>query len=423
VLARFIPLCLVTLAAPEILHGQRLSPLAPEPNWAELEAFHETITREDFAQLLNEIYAPNKAAAGLIEVRMDVAVIRTRLAPAATMELRFARDHASARPVPRFWRPAGELGLKSEAQPLAGIKVALDPGHLGGEWARIEERWLRIGETVPVTEGDMTLRVAELMEPQLSALGAEVLRVRRDAGPTTPQRPEHFREIARAEMARQGNRKPRENYTSLDDPRRGETVQALSELFFYRTAEIRHRGELVNQTLKPDITICLHFNAEAWGDPQKPELVPRNHLHALINGCYSAGELRNDDVRFEMLMKLLNRCFPEELTASERVVEALAEATGLPPFHYPTSNALRVGSSPFVWARNLLANRLYRSPVVFLEPYVMNSAPVWERVQLGDYEGERLVGGEMRKSIYREYADAVVEGLRRHYATARKAQQ
>jgi hypothetical protein len=250
-----------------------------------------------------------------------------------------------------------------------------------------------------------------------------VLWVRRAAGPVTAQRPEHFREIARAELLRQGNRKPRENYTTLDDPRRGETVQALSELFFYRTAEIRHRGDLLNQTLKPDITICLHFNAEAWGEPKKPELVPRNHLHTLINGCYSAGELRNNDVRFDMLVKLLNRCFPEELAASEQVVETLAEATGLPPFHYPTSNALRVGGGPYVWARNLLANRLYRSPVVFLEPYVMNSVPVWERVQLGDYEGEQLVAGEMRKSIYREYADAVVEGLRRYYSAARQPAQ
>jgi hypothetical protein len=232
----------------------------------------------------------------------------------------------------------------------------------------MEERWFQIGESLPVMEGEMTLRVAELLAPQLQALGAQVLWVRRSLDPVTPLRPDALRPIAREELARQGNTRPRENYTGPADPSRGATVQALAELLFYRTAEIRHRAEMVNTQLKPDLTICLHFNAESWGDPLNPELVPRNHLHALVNGCYSAGELRNDDVRFEMLMKLLTRCFPEELAASERVCRALGEATGLPPFHYPTSNAKRVGDGPYIWARNLLANRLYHTPVIFWSP-------------------------------------------------------
>jgi hypothetical protein len=53
----------------------------------------------------------------------------------------------------------------------------------------------------------------------------------------------------------------------------------------------------------------------------------------------------------------------------------------------------------------------------------MNSAPVWERVQAGDYEGLRLIGGEMRKSIYREYADGLAEGLRAYFAAARPASE
>ncbi len=83
---------------------------------------------------------------------------------------------------------------------------------------------------------------------------------------------------------------------------------------------------------------------------------------------------------------------------------------------------MRTAENPYVWARNLLANRLYHAPVVFLEPYVMNSEVIWERVQAGDYEGEQMLGGEMRRSIYREYADAVVEGLRDYYSKARAPQ-
>jgi hypothetical protein len=246
-----------------------------------------------------------------------------------------------------------------------------------------------------------------------------VVNIREALEPATAARPETLREAARAELARLGIEAPRENYDGPNDPLRGQTVQAQSELLFYRIAEIRARADIVNTKFKPDLVLCIHFNAEAWGDPLKPEFVPRNHLHLLVNGCYSAGELRFDDQRFELLMKLLNRSSAEEAAASEQVATALAAATQLPPYEYTTGNAVRLAGSTYVWARNLLANRLYHAPVVFLEPYVMNSEAVWARVQAGEYEGEFTFGGVPRKSIYREYADAVADGLRDYYSKLR----
>lgn len=416
---RFVLVCLASAALPFSATAQRLSALGERPDWTRLEAFQETITREDFARLLETVYAPGGAARGMVDVGEDVAVIKTTLTPAAEFRLRFAKDAAAAKAVPRAWRTAVELPAAPVDKPLAGLRIALDPGHLGGAWARMEERFLQVGESRPVVEGEMTLRVARLIAPKLRELGAEVTSVREALEPTTPLRPETLRAAARAELAVQGVETPRENYDGANDPGRAQTVQAESELLFYRNAEIRQRAALVNAKLQPDLVICLHFNAEGWGDPLKPEFVPRNHLHVLVHGCYGADELRFDDQRYEMLVKLLNRSHAEELAASEQVAAALAAATQLPPYEYTTGNAIRTGVSPYVWARNLLANRLYQAPVVFLEPYVMNSEPVWERVQAGDYDGEFSLAGAPRRSIYREYADAVVAGLREYYAKVR----
>ncbi|HYR57890.1 MAG TPA: hypothetical protein VEO95_04650, partial [Chthoniobacteraceae bacterium] len=253
----------------------------------------------------------------------------------------------------------------------------------------------------------------------------EVALVRERAGPTTPERPESLGAAARAELALEGVANPRERYdpAKVDDPERGQTVQWHSELLFYRISEIRHRAKIVNEQIKPDLVLCMHFNAEGWGgDPLNPEFVPRNHLHVLVNGCYEAGELRFDDQRRDLLLKLLNRSSGEEIAIAERVATALAAATKLPPYQYTTANARHIGATPFVWTRNLLANRLYRAPVVFLEPFVMNSEEVWARVQAGDYEGERLVLGARRKSIYHEYADAVAASLADYYRAARTPQ-
>ena len=48
----------------------------------------------------------------------------------------------------------------------------------------------------------------------------------------------------------------------------------------------------------------------------------------------------------------------------------------------------------------------------------MNSKDVFARIQAGDYEGTRNVNGIERKSIFREYADSVAEGLVDYYSKA-----
>ncbi|HZJ17170.1 MAG TPA: hypothetical protein VFD27_19105 [Chthoniobacteraceae bacterium] len=393
--------------------AQRLSALAPPPDWSKLEAFQETITRAEFVRLLETIYAPRQASTGLIEVDEKSAVIRKNLAPGDAFTLRFVKDQSVARPVPRFWRPKSVPPRRGSdpRRPLAGIRIALDAGHLGGVWAKMEERWFQFGETAPVVEGDLTLRVAQHLAPRLLALGAQVALVRGSPGPTTSERPETLRAAAREDLALEGIANPPETCLDRNDPQRATSVQFRSELLFFRTAEIRHRAMIVNEELQPDLVVCLHLDADAWDNPDAPAFTPNNRLHAIINGTYSASELRNDDVRHDMLLKLLGRIADTELAANTTIVETLARRLALPPYIYKRDTASRPGPSPYVWARNLLANRLYRCPVVYLEPYAMNCREVWERVQAGDYEGERIVAGSLRQSLCREYAEAVAEGL------------
>jgi len=109
------------------------------------------------------------------------------------------------------------------------------------------------------------------------------------------------------------------------------------------------------------------------------------------------------------------------LPLADTVAGAMGKAMQLPPYQYPTTlTTTKVGTSGYVYARNLLATRIYRCPVVYCEPYVMNSNDAFARIQAGDYEGMRNVNGMERKSIFREYADSVANGLVEYYQTARK---
>jgi hypothetical protein len=144
-------------------------------------------------------------------------------------------------------------------------------------------------------------------------------------------------------------------------------------------------------------------------------------VHLLVNGSYLAPELEFDDERFEMIRRLLSRAYDEELPLAEAVAGAMAKETQLPPYAYPTTlTTTKVGSTGYVYARNLLATRLYRCPVVYCEPYVMNSREGFDRIQAGDYDGTRNIDGVERKSIFREYADSVTDGLVEYYSKARK---
>jgi hypothetical protein len=117
----------------------------------------------------------------------------------------------------------------------------------------------------------------------------------------------------------------------------------------------------------------------------------------------------------------LSRACDEELPLADTIAGAMARETHLPAYEYPTANTVtKVGSTGYVYARNLLATRLYRCPVVYCEPYVMNSRDAFARIQAGDYEGLRNVNGIERKSIFREYAESVVAGLGEYYSKARK---
>jgi N-acetylmuramoyl-L-alanine amidase len=394
---RILPLILFCVAGLLQPAFAKTTPLGNRPDWSKLDKFQETISRERFIDLLARVYAPGDAAVGVIAVTPTMAKIQTAPGKPPYL-LRFAKT--STAPA-RYWRPRSAIP-KDSGKPLAGVKITIDPGHIGGKWAKMEERWFQIGDSKPVTEGDMTLRVAKLVKPRLEALGAQVTLTRSGSEPITSRRPEALRKLAVESLREKGDKATKFAITKE------------SERLFYRTAEIRRRAVLVNDSLKPDIVLALHFNAEAWGNPAKPSLITKNHAHFLVTGGWSKKELSYEDQRYEMLVKLLNGSHDEEVAVSKALAKTALAATGLPPYIYQ-GGEVRIPGSDYIWARNLLANRLFECPVIYAEPYVMNSREVFQRIQAGDYEGKKKIAGATRKSIYREYADAIVEGLVKHY--------
>jgi N-acetylmuramoyl-L-alanine amidase len=407
--------------AATVVAKPKLSPLTARPDWSKLEAYNGVLTREEFERAIKEIYSDGSPLPLPWRVEADAVYVETTpgLLP---VRIAFRQAGKAASVAPRYWRTAAELGaLKKGAPVLSGLHIAIDPGHIGGSWAHMEERWLSMHEGEAIMEGHLALEVAKLLKPRLEALGARVSLVRKDENPVTKARPENLMGIARATLLENGVSKPTDSYKDSYDEARVLSVQWQAEKLFYRVSEIHARGVLVNEEFRPDLVLCLHFNAEAWGDPQHPSFVDRNHFHLLVNGCYAPGELQFEDVRFEMLQRLFSGTHTQERAMSGPAASAMMSATGLAPYIYTTNNARRVSANPAVYARNLLANRLYQCPVLYYEPYVMNQEETYRRLLVGHYIGRTLLQDHLISSPLEDYARGVVRGLVAYYAETRHA--
>lgn len=406
--------------APPPARLDRLSPLGTKPDWLKLQSFHQTLTRSEFEAAMRDVYSDGSPFPPPWNLESDGVVIKTGDPLKPEARIAFASRSEAPLPGTRTWRAAAEMPPLKGRPLLSDIHIAIDPGHIGGAYARMEERMLSFAPGESIQEGDLTLTTAQVLAERLKALGAYVSLVRDRAEPVTPQRPSDFVIQARQLLVDAGFPLPQENYTGVAGDAKILTVQWQSEKLFYRVSEIHARGEKVNATIKPDVVLCLHFNAEAWGDATAPQFSPMNHMHVLVNGCYSPLELEQQDVRFEMFRRLFSRVHQEELPLAEAVANGMRLATGLPAYVYTTPNARRIGSNSYVYARNLLANRLYDCPVVYLEPYVMNNEETYHRLLRGHFIGRTLIAGRLQSSAIEDYVQGVLKGIVDYYQKHRQ---
>lgn len=383
-------------------YKSHLSDLGLEPDWGVLDDYQFTIKKDDFTRLLDKVYTLRGSWEKWVDISDDYATIRTHANDESlSFQLHFASEEKQE-DVKRYWRSRDTIKHSDGDLPLGGVRIVIDAGHIGGNYASVEERNFKYNETAPVNEGNLTLTVAKQLEQQLKVLGALVDLTRSENKPVNPRRAEDYLKYAKSKMESRGE-------LISDD-----AVMRVSERLFYRADEIRERAKIVNKEFKPDLVVCIHFNAEAWDETK---LIENEHAHMILHGAYTSGELEKDDQRLQMLQKIVQRCHEEERKVSASVASAMAMHTGLPPYTYePMSyRAVNVDNNPYLWARNLAANRAYQCPVIFCEPYLMNGSDSHARIQAGDYEGLRYVNKMLRPSIFREYVNSVTEGLVNYY--------
>ncbi|MBX7158016.1 MAG: hypothetical protein K1X66_06490 [Verrucomicrobiae bacterium] len=380
----------------------QLSPLATKPDWSLLNRYQKSLSREQFENLVKTHYSRDKTFFRYCRFQDQKSVT-------------LYQDLNHTQPLWTFYfNPKSQPLCTPRQSSLKNLVIALDPGHLGGEWARLEERYFRIGNDPPIKEWNLNVLTCHLIEFLLKKEGAKVVWVKKNSEPVTPLRPKDLWGEAFNSLVEDKLLKP--NTRTLENLLVRKKIEECANRLFYRVAEIRARAERVNRNLKPDLTLCIHYNADEWGDPLNPTLVKKNRLVLFTHGAYMADELRYEDHKFHLTQKLLEGSRNIEEAIAINIAKQYQRTWPWPPEPYPNApNVIRNPKNFYVFDRNLLASRLYHGPVVFCEGPYMNANDTYPRLIAGDYNGIRLIRGKRYRSIFREYAENVVAGIKNYY--------
>jgi N-acetylmuramoyl-L-alanine amidase len=398
------------------------SPALPTPNpWFPLDFYQGTITRQQFEQKLHTLYDPFSGFTPFLDINDSRVVIYPAPAEKRCPQfvLNFAPPNQPRAPM-RWFRTPAEVRQESHPldKPLNGLRVAIDPGHIGGPWAQIEERSTRYRGSAPVQEGDLNLITGRLLKQELINMGASVYVVRDSTEPVTPYRPGDFLVEARELLLNHSSKSTSLRAMPPDKVNLlfGHRLMDLAEFLFYRCSEITERGNRIRNNFVPDITITLYIDATPGSG--RGHLTSANANIFFVHGSYTKTELGDPGMQRRCIYKMIEGSSDIEAEVAADIAAVFFQKTGLGPVKYGDSSTTRqvIPNNPFVVARNLAANREYDGPVVCTEPYFMNNQVVYQRLLAGDYEGQRKFNGKNYGSIFREYADCVAQGLVKAYS-------
>lgn len=222
-----------------------------------------------------------------------------------------------------------------KSHPLAGVRIALDPGHVGmAPWDERGGKYVTNSGGVKLSEGLMALQLALLLEHDLKSLGATVFV---DRGGPLPVTARDYRDF-----------------------------QDASGVFFQRVDLDARAEKLWN--FHPDITLILHFDAHLDKDMNYEHSAKLcNDTKAYIPGAFSLTELNDKDEQiFFQIIWRNPRLWEDSLALSQAIVEHIHAELAIPL-------AVEAGESaqfirPGVFGRNLrLQRRLAGFVTSFLE--------------------------------------------------------
>ena len=257
------------------------------------------------------------------------------------------------------------MSQTQDVKELSQVKIAIDPGHFGGQYARLEKRYVYIehGENkLSFDEGTLAFLTALHLKKRLEERGVSVLLTRQMIGKGAYR--EDFFDWLR------------------QHPEYWETKEILPTIFrsYYNVIDLRERARMINE-YHPDLTIIIHYNAcnsDSVYFPQRTQITDRNFNLVFIPGAFFKEELTTVEDRYHFLRFICTQDLENSYHIAHKLMENFTLRLKVPPFSL--SQNCRSGFSGYslmledgIFSRNLCLTRLVQGALCYGESLIQNN--------------------------------------------------
>ncbi|MEW6057737.1 MAG: hypothetical protein AB1540_14090 [Bdellovibrionota bacterium] len=346
--------------------------IAQEPSYAQLTAtFDGAQTNEHFTELLQHIDPAKTLARYASWDSKKLVLFQDRDSKTKVdFSLAFKPDGVPKDPSQNIYQLQRIAKTAPRSAPLTGLRVALDPGHMGGrKWDKRTGKYLLIDGKHHLSEGVLTLHTCLLLAKELEALGATVFLTRTTLGPVEdkidPDRFDlspHVKQEIRAssdlgwfdallEKFTMGQRL----FRAFDQHPEIRKIRGKNRYaHFNDRVDLAARAVKIN-SFKPHLTLIIHF--DFVGERTKTQR-NTNLVRAYIPGNILPHELATRELRAKLVQTLFDyHRWEESRHLSRKLVQNLAEIAGIKKKTSQTDHKAKKVEDG-IYARNLALTRL-----------------------------------------------------------------
>ena len=264
------------------------------------------------------------------------------------------------------------VAVNSTSLPLKGLRIALDPGHMGSAfWDKETGKYVKSADGKIVSEGVINLETVLLLEKELNLLGAETMVTHRSLAPVSKMLmadlPLH--QFGLGELRESSllswfqtllSSTPLESklFAAFED--NSNFKQLFSESrrspYFITIEDLRARAEVIN-AFSPDLTLIIHYDTmdpPGGGAGVNPHDWDRTKTY--VNGTYALDEFSSREDRKFFVNHLLNPfAWDTSRELARTIVHQLHDKLALPYDVTGGGDSLEI--EPGIFARNLSLNR------------------------------------------------------------------
>ncbi len=262
---------------------------------------------------------------------------------------------------------------------LKGLRVAIDPGHIGGTYsmAFAESRCMTLQidsaghpDSIKLIEGNLAFQTALILKKKLEDQGATVMFTRKDTGLsaldiTYWQWKKRIKSRAYVDSLVRENLLPEKDVHLL---RLRLSDKTLFKIVF-GSVDMAERAKKMN-AFKPDVSVVIHYNVNETNTGWT-QTTPRDYTMTFVGGCVISKDLETVAARLNFLRLLISPDIDNSVSLSSKVVQHLSKDLGIPIAHKEDATYLYKNciSTPAegVYSRDLALSRLIHGTSVYGE--------------------------------------------------------